>query len=47
MKAKRFWTNDGKEGLEDPNTSEKVLLDWLLLEGNYVSKADTQHAEFY
>ena len=43
MKAKRFWTNDGKEGLEDPNTSEKVLLDWLLLEGNYSNKWRGKH----
>jgi ribosomal protein L24E len=29
------WTNDGSNGEHDPNCSEKALLDWLLVEGNY------------
>lgn len=29
------WSKDGKNGTLDPNTSEKILLDWLLQEGNY------------
>ena len=29
------WNRDGKSGPNDSTTSEKVLLDWLLTEGNY------------
>jgi hypothetical protein len=29
------WTNDGIMGVDDPNTSMKILLDWMLEEGNY------------
>jgi len=29
------WTTDGKFGPKDPKTSMKILLDWLLHEGNY------------
>jgi hypothetical protein len=29
------WDCDGKNGLEDPNTSVKILLDWWMKEGNY------------
>lgn len=35
---KRTWTNDGAGGVDDPNTSEKILLDWLTTEGNYSNK---------
>lgn len=36
MQGKRIpWNKDGKNGTDDPNTSEKILLDWLLTEGNY------------
>jgi hypothetical protein len=29
------WDSDGKNGPEDPNTSMKILLDWMTTEGNY------------
>jgi hypothetical protein len=29
------WNLDGKQGPEDPLTSMKILLDWMLEEGNY------------
>lgn len=29
------WTSDGLGGVNDPNTSMKILLDWMLEEGNY------------
>jgi hypothetical protein len=32
---KPSWNNDGANGPGDPNTSEKILLDWLTDEGNY------------
>lgn len=35
---KRTWTNDGANGVDDPNTSERILLDWLTAEGNYTNK---------
>jgi hypothetical protein len=37
-KRKPTWSNDGEKGPDDPNTSEKILLDWLLEEGNYANK---------
>jgi hypothetical protein len=30
-----LWDQDGKDGPDDPNTSMRILLDWLLVEGNY------------
>ena len=30
------WEKDGRNGPTDPNTSLKILLDWLLVEGNYM-----------
>lgn len=35
---KLTWKDDGKNGPEDPNNSEKLLLDWLLKAGNYSLK---------
>lgn len=35
---KPTWSNDGANGPEDPMTSEKVLLDWMMKEGNYSKK---------
>jgi hypothetical protein len=35
---KRTWTNDGANGVDDPQTSERILLDWLMAEGNYSKK---------
>lgn len=32
------WTNDGLGGMQDPQTSERMLLDWLLQPGNYANK---------
>lgn len=32
------WATDGAGGLEDPKTSERILLDWLLVPGNYAMK---------
>ena len=29
------WNNDGPHGIEDPHTSEYILLDWLMVPGNY------------
>lgn len=29
------WNKDGKNGLDDPNTSEPVILDWWTTSGNY------------
>ena len=31
------WNKDGKNGHEDPNHSEKIILDWLVKEGNYIA----------
>lgn len=31
------WEKDGQHGPSDPNCSMKILLDWLLVEGNYSS----------
>ena len=36
--TKLTWTNDGKDGKDDPNTSEAILLQWMLTEGNYAMK---------
>jgi hypothetical protein len=33
--TQRNWNKDGKYGVNDPNTSERILLNWLLAEGNY------------
>lgn len=35
---KLTWTNDGANGPDDPQCSEKILLDWLLTPGNYIHK---------
>jgi hypothetical protein len=32
------WGNDGAKGPNDPKSSEWILLDWLLAEGNYANK---------
>ena len=29
------WDSDGKRGPKDPNTSMRILLDWITTEGNY------------
>jgi hypothetical protein len=29
------WASDGKDGPNDPNNSERILVDWLMKEGNY------------
>ena len=29
------WHNDGKNGVDDPNSSLKILLDWLTVESNF------------
>jgi hypothetical protein len=29
------WNSDGKNGVDDPNTSMQILLDWMTTEGNY------------
>ena len=33
--ARIAWNRDGQNGPQDPNSSEKILLDWLCTEGNY------------
>jgi hypothetical protein len=33
-----FWNNDGADGPGDPLTSERILLDWLLVPDNYALK---------
>ena len=33
--ARIAWNRDGCNGPQDPNRSEKILLDWLCTEGNY------------
>jgi RhoGEF, Guanine nucleotide exchange factor for Rho/Rac/Cdc42-like GTPases len=38
LRRKPVWSNDGEKGHDDPNTSEKILLDWLMVEGNYSNK---------
>jgi hypothetical protein len=39
LRRKPVWSNDGEKGPDDPNTtSEKILLDWLMVEGNYSNK---------
>jgi hypothetical protein len=30
-----YWHNDGKDGPEDPHTSERILIDWMTTPGNY------------
>lgn len=32
------WTNDGKNGQDDPQSSERILFDWILFPGNYANK---------
>jgi hypothetical protein len=32
---KSNWATDGAGGPDDPNSSERILLDWLLVPGNY------------
>jgi hypothetical protein len=32
---KDYWNRDGPKGRDDPNNSERILLDWLLVPGNY------------
>ena len=32
---KSNWNTDGKQGLDDPNMSMKILLDWWMTHGNY------------
>jgi hypothetical protein len=32
------WGNDGAKGPSDPKSSERILLDWLMVEGNYANK---------
>jgi hypothetical protein len=38
VKRKPTWSNDGGNGMDDPNTSEKILLHWLLVGDNYSNK---------
>jgi hypothetical protein len=35
---KLTWKTDGKHGTKDPNNSERLLLEWLLVPGNYALK---------
>jgi hypothetical protein len=35
--TKAGWNNDGKNGRNDPNTSEQILMNWLLEEGNFAA----------
>lgn len=37
-KVRHTWTNDGAGGVEDSNSSERILLNWLLTPGNYSLK---------
>ena len=37
-KKKPTWNTDGANGAEDPQSSERILLDWLLTPGNYTNK---------
>ena len=41
--GKYSWNNDGKNGRKDPNTSEYVLLNWLMEEGNYAAFCKCDH----
>ena len=36
-RAQPGWLFDGAKGRDDPNNSERILLDWLLVPGNYPS----------
>jgi hypothetical protein len=42
-KSTALWNKDGKGGADDPNTSEKILLDWLKAEGNYRNYRGTKN----
>lgn len=35
---KPTWSTDGAEGPDDPQSSERLLLDWILTPGNYTNK---------
>jgi hypothetical protein len=35
---KPTWSNDGAEGPDDPQCSERILMDWILTPGNYANK---------
>ena len=35
---KLTWSTDGKNGPQDPQSSERILLDWLVQPGNYINK---------
>jgi hypothetical protein len=35
---KPTWSNDGVGGHDDPQSSERILLDWILTPGNYTNK---------
>eukprot|EP00978_Attheya_sp_CCMP212_P009532 scaffold22545_cov61-Attheya_sp.AAC.3 len=36
VKRRPAWSNDCANGPDDPKNSERILLDWLVTEGNYV-----------
>ena len=36
-RAQPGWLFDGSKGRDDPNNSGRILLDWLLIHGNYAS----------
>ena len=37
FRAQPGWLFDGAKGRDDPNNSERILSDWLLVPGNYAS----------
>jgi hypothetical protein len=39
------WGNDGAKGPNDPKSSERILLDWLLAGGNYANKWHEKEAK--
>jgi hypothetical protein len=45
MSAQPTWNQDGGNGLSDPNHSENVLLNWLLVPGNYDNYRGGDRAE--
>jgi hypothetical protein len=41
------WTEDGKNGVDDPNTSQRIILDWWMTPGNYADYREQRKAHYH
>jgi hypothetical protein len=41
------WTEDGKNGIDDPNTSQQIILDWWMVPGNYSDYREQQKVHYH